>query len=194
MCNNQYALRASEIWYQLSHYLVIHRTQEISSQVVQSFLQYTRFESEDRLDFGSTSEIDRVEVCYCDMEGVLATIHQFEQGRHHSHSTLQWLFRCRRHLGVLTPHAILSLHRSLSLDRLVRYATRNRYRVALTRWNTDQMRERIVHFYFFLRSITEHFDHRELIHRCNWGRNLIIHIFYRQLELEFAVQSHDITF
>ena len=76
------------------------------------------------------------------MECVLATIHQFEQGRHHSHSASLWSFRCLRHLGVLSSRAVLSLHWSLPLDRLVRCATRNRYRATRTRCSIDRMRER----------------------------------------------------
>ena len=68
------------------HYLVAHNTQEVSSWVVNSLLRHIRFESEDRLDLESTSEINCVEVCNGDMECVLATLHQFEHGRHHSYS------------------------------------------------------------------------------------------------------------
>ena len=54
--------------------------------------------------------------------------------------------------------------------------------------------ERIVQLHFLLRSITQHFDHTELVHLWNRGRHLIIHVFYSQLEFEFAIQLHDIVF
>ena len=72
------------------------------SWIVNSLLQHTWFESEDQLDLRSIREINRVEVYYGDMECVLVTIHQFEQWRYHSHSTLRWSFQCCRHLGVLS--------------------------------------------------------------------------------------------
>ena len=56
------------------------------------------------------------------------------------------------------------------------------------------MIERIIQLHFLLRSITQHFDHTELVHLWNRGRHLIIHVFYDQLEFEFAIQSPDIVF
>ena len=56
------------------------------------------------------------------------------------------------------------------------------------------MRERVVQLHFLLRCITQYFSHGEMVHRWYRGRHLIIHVFYRQLEFEFAVQSHDVTF
>ena len=54
------------------------------------------------IEFGSTSEINRVEVCNGNMECVLAITHQFEQGSHHLYSILPWLFQCSMQIGVLT--------------------------------------------------------------------------------------------
>ena len=56
------------------------------------------------------------------------------------------------------------------------------------------MIERIVQLHFLLRSITQHFDHTELVHLWNRGRHLIIHVFNSQLEFKFAIQSPDIVF
>ena len=56
------------------------------------------------------------------------------------------------------------------------------------------MIERIIQLHFLLRSIADHFNHNELVHLWNRGRHLIIHVFYRQLEFEFAIQLHDIAF
>ena len=48
--------------------LVARGTQEVMMWIVQSFHTHTHFESENRLDFRSIREIDRIEVCHSDME------------------------------------------------------------------------------------------------------------------------------
>ena len=70
------------------YYLDTHSIQEVMTWIVQSFHKHTHFESENRLDLRGIREINRVKVCHVDMECVPSTIHQLEQGRHHSHSTL----------------------------------------------------------------------------------------------------------
>ena len=78
--SKQYAKILRELAVRQHYYLVARSTQEVLPWIVQSFHQHTRFESENRLDLGSTCEIDRVEVSHCDMKLILAAIHQFEQG------------------------------------------------------------------------------------------------------------------
>ena len=127
------------------------------------------------------------------MKCALSTIHQFEQERHHLNATLQWLFRCYRHLGVVALPVVRCLHWSASLDRCVSCAHEigiewHRRDGTLIEW------ERIVQLHFLLCGISEHFDHGELVRRGNRGRHFIIHVINRQLEFEFVVQSHDIAF
>ena len=132
-------------------------------------------------------------LCRKGMECVLSTIHQFKQWRNHSHSILRWLFRCHRHLRVLTLPAAYS---SINHYHLVGWEV-VQHEIGIERhWRDGTLIdwEWIVQLHFLLPSITKHFYHNELVHGLNWGRHLIIHVFYRQLEFEYVVQSHDIAF
>ena len=110
-------------------------------------------------------------LCRIGMTYVLSTLYQFKQWRYHSHLALRWLFRCHRHLGILTPPLVCCQYWSLSLGQMERCTTRNRYRATRKKCSIDRMREGIVQLHLLLRSITEHFDNRELIHLWNRGRH-----------------------
>ena len=103
--------------------------------------------------------------------------------RHNSHSTLQWLFRCYRHLEVFSLPMVYCQHWSLPLDRLWHCA--HEIGIKWHGWDGSLIEwERIIQLHILLRSITKHIDHTDLVHLWNRGRHLILHVLNGQLELE----------